>query len=864
LNLRNKKWLISGSYNPHLNNIQHHLKSIGNNLDSVSSKYEHFILLGDFNAEMDNNSMQEFCETYDLKALIKEPTCYKNINNPTTIDHILTNRPKSFCNSKTVETSLSDFHKLTITVLKSYFRKNDPKIIKYRNYKHYSNEAFREEIKMKLSCDNQEMNIENFRNTVVNTVNKHAPWKIKYVRNNEGVFMNKTLKKAIMTRTRLLNKFRANKTIKNNLSYKKQRNACVNLLRKAKKSYYNEMNVKCVTDNKLFWKSIKPNFSEKGHTTEKITLVNNGNIISNDKEVANAFNTFFQNSMHDLKLFPPKEMIQEDSHIDDAILKAIHKYELHPSIMKIKEKMADCCLESFSFREVNESEVRKKISSLKGSKSHQQNDIPTKILQDNIDIFCPYIKENFVDCINECEFPDILKHADITPIHKKDTKCDTKNYRPISILPNLSKIYERCIYDQLYVYFENILSKYQFGFRKGYSAQHCLISMIEKLKRHLDKKDMFGMILTDLSKAFDCIPHDLLLAKLNAFGLDMNSLKIISSYLSNRKQRVRINNAYSDWSELPFGVPQGSILGPLLFNIFTCDIFLCISGFDIANYADDNTPFCGGSSIEIVLQKLTEISEKLFSWFRNNCMTANPEKSHLMLSKPDQIKISVCGKEIQNSKCEKLLGILIDNNLNFQDHVSMLCKKASQKLQALSRVSKYMNHEQTKLLVNAFVTSHFSYCPLVWMMHSHKMNNRINIVHERALRVIYKDYISSYSELLKKDGSVTIHQRNLRLLAIEIFKANNKLGPELINNIFKFVESNYNLRNRKATSTIIRTTNYGIETLTYLAPKIWKEIPDSCKKATSLNQFKREIQEWIPKNCPCRICKTYIQGIGYI
>jgi len=305
-------------------------------------------------------------------------------------------------------------------------------------------------------------------------------------------------------------------------------------------------------------------------------------------------------------------------------------------------------------------------------------------------------------------------------------------------------------------------------------------------------------------------------------------------------------------------------LGPLLFNIFTCDIFLCISEFDIANYADDNTPFCGGSSIEIVLQKLTETSEKLFTWFIHNCMKANPDKSHLMLSKPDEMKISICGKEIQNSKCEKLLGILIDSNLNFQDHISMLCKKASQKLQALSRVSRYMNHEQTKLLVNAFVTSHFSYCPLVWMMHSHKMNNRINIIHERALRMIYKDYISSYSELLTKDGSLTIHQRNLKLLAIEVFKANNKLGPELTNNIFKFIEPNYNLRNPKITSNIIRTTSYGIETLTYLAPKIWKEIPDSCKTATSLNQFKREIQKWIPKNCPCRICKTYIQGVGYI
>ena len=169
-----------------------------------------------------------------------------------------------------------------------------------------------------------------------------------------------------------------------------------------------------------------------------------------------------------------------------------------------------------------------------------------------------------------------------------------------------------------------------------------------------------------------------------------------------------------------------------------------------------------------------------------------------------------------------------------------------------------------KLIMNAFIISHFSYCPLVWMMHSRRMNDRINRIHKRALRIVYKDYKSSFAELLARDGSLTIHQRNLKLLATEVFKAKNNIGPEITSDIFRFVEPAYNLRHEKAKSIPIRTVHYGTETLTYLGPKIWKQVPDQCKSATSLSQFKIAIKKWIPENCPCRICKTYIQGVGFI
>ena len=299
------------------------------------------------------------------------------------------------------------------------------------------------------------------------------------------------------------------------------------------------------------------------------------------------------------------------------------------------------------------------------SKKSSSGNIPTGILRGTKESICPYLTDCINSAIYDCKFPDEMKVAEFIPVYKNDDSNLKENYRPIRVLPAVSKIYERVLKDQIQPYFHEILSNILCAFRARYSTQYALIRLLEKLRRCLDSSGLVGTILVDLSKAYDCLPHDLLIAKLEAYGLDINSLALLYSYLNNRCQRVKIGSHRSIARKIKIGVPQGSVLGLLLINLDS----------EICNFADHNTLYSFGHDLQEIVTNLENDLCKLLESFKNNDMVVNPRKFQLMflgMKTNRRLHLNIAGKKIIATDYVKLLGIEIDSKLMFSKHVEML------------------------------------------------------------------------------------------------------------------------------------------------------------------------------------------------
>jgi hypothetical protein len=460
-------------------------------------------------------------------------------------------------------------------------------------------------------------------------------------------------------------------------------------------------------------------------------------------------------------------------------------------------------------------------------------------------------------------FPDDFKVAIISPIFKSESKLECNNYRPISVLSVVAKVFEKLISNQLSTFLETrgILTQQQAGFRKKNSTETSLLNSTNKWFINMDKGYLNGVIFLDLKKAFDCVNHDILIRKLKLYGCSENTLCWFKSYLTNRRQMCKIGRTISQERVIRCGVPQGSTLGPLLFLLYVNDLPSCLSHSIASMFADDTNLTTSGKSIEDIQNQLNSDLENIHTWLLTNKLTLNKEKTEYMIISSrqrlakidDDPKISLDGIDIKRVKQAKTLGIVIDEKLLWKNQIDEITTKVSRGIGMLRRMKAYVPQETLRTVYSALIMPHFDYCSLVWDNCSNYLLEKLQKLQNRAARVITgKSYETRSSEILKNLGWQPLLDRRKDKRALFMFKIRNNEFPKCLTSMFNTSNNkNYNLRSNELDFALPKpNTNYLKKSFSYSGAALWNDLPKRAKdRAISVGQFRAILNNMEERAC---------------
>lgn len=619
--------------------------------------------------------------------------------------------------------------------------------------------------------------------------------------------------------------------------YKRYKNFVTRMQNKSYNNYHSKNLEEHQKNNnrKKIWESISEiaNYKRK-KTTEIKWLAHEGTQIRGTKEITNCLNTHFNSigkRMAEKIRNPSTTNFENLSHIPEQI-------------------------NSLFLRPTTVEELIKLIRALELHKAPGPDGINSYIIKKSEAVIAPALMKLFNKCLDKGIFPDSLKTASIVPLHKGGAREEPTNYRPISLLPQFSKLLEKTIKNRMISFLDNnkIITNDQFGFRKSHSTELAIISIQNTLLQNLEKGKITCTIFLDLAKAFDSVDHRILLNKLEKYGIRGTPLQLLKSYLSNRQHVTKLDGISSDTKLLDIGVPQGSILGPLLFLLFINDL-PSITKFSVKLFADDTLLSLVGDDFK-TLEKQTNIElKKVSKWFTANRLTLNLSKSKFMIVKRkyrklnDSFVLRFNGKRMEKCQSYKYLGVHIDENLDFKTHINFLCEKIGKLCGIFAKLRHSCNRDLLKTIYHALIESHLQYCNIIWGNAKETVLSRLSKLQDKIVRIMcFAPFGSNDVDHLYESLKI-LKLRQLHKLAKAkfIFKSKNEKLPSSFENFFTESHGHhqYNLRSREREDYKCEwgKTQYGMRRVQYEGVKLWNNIPQEIRKANTIEIFSEKYKE---------------------
>lgn len=819
--------------NPAVNDVW--INDFENMMDSVSMTRQDIYILGDFNIDlmkMKKRQWHSVKSLYGLTQMVKKPTRTTR-NSTTLIDHIYTSNCQSVNNVSILDVGISDHCvircNIRVSVKKS--TNNGHTHILYRSFKHFDKELFLRDIRCTpfqnvFSFTDPEKAMSWWINVFTNILDKHAPIKKKRVRKSSiPPWLNNDIKQAMKKRNAL-------KKEKKFEEYKKQRNHIKVLIRQAKKQYFNTL----VSDQKdipALWRAINA-FSKENLETKEIPR----NLTSDH------FNQHFLSIAESLT-----QGLFEDS----------NKFECSEQLKEFcsRQLNSKSNVSLFSIPYISVTEVIDLILNIKNSKASGHDAINSNFLKMSVPFIAESLTYIYNLCIQQNIFPQSLKIGKVTPIPKTKELSDVNNFRPISVLSILSKPLERHVHKHLSNFLEssNLLLDSQSGFRTNHSCQTALTEIIDRWLLSINKSKVNGSVFLDFKKAFDLVNHNIILKKLKEYGLSQSCLSFFESYLKDRKQSVNINGSLSYEGGILYGVPQGSILGPLLFSIFINDLPLSISDPNIncTLFADDATIDTSDKDVQVISERLQTCINEISGWCFSNHMILNPSKTKCMIIttrqkhqlKLPKLNLTVQSQPVEQVNTHRLLGVTIDEQLNWKPHIRTVCNKVSKNIFLLSKLKYYLNFESRKLFFHAHIKSHIDYASTLWDRCADVHLIRLNSLYRRATKHVMLESSVPTDSKLEQMHLLSLRKQLIFKKYVYMHKVLFGKTPQNIKLLFqRFKQSGKCSRNKTLRFPYPKIEIFKTS-FSYSGAFIWNKLPATLHFCSSLSYFKTEILNFI-------------------